>query len=92
MRRGHFRRVVGPFFVTFAIASISNRHYRFLTSLLNCTIRNFDKSLQSRNPDWGVRDLEEVCKAASEQGLVLVEKIEMPANNLSLIFRKKKEK
>lgn len=51
--------------------------------------RSFDRNLKSRNPSWGVRDLEAVCKAANDEGLELVEKIEMPANNLSLIFRKK---
>jgi pyruvate-formate lyase-activating enzyme len=52
--------------------------------------RTFDQSLKSRDPSWGVRDLEAVCKAADEQGLELVEKIEMPANNLSLLFRKRR--
>ncbi len=69
---------------------------RFICGFIICTVlflvfRAFDQSLQSRNPEWGVRDLEEVCQAASDQGLELVEKLAMPANNLSLIFRKKKE-
>jgi hypothetical protein len=34
--------------------------------------------------------LEAVCEAAEAQGMELVEKIEMPANNLSLLFRRKK--
>jgi Protein of unknown function (DUF938) len=51
--------------------------------------RKFDQSLKSRNPEWGVRDLETVVQAALEQDLVLVQKVEMPANNLSLIFQKK---
>ena len=50
--------------------------------------RNFDESLKSRNPDWGVRNVEDVIKAADKYGnLELGEKIEMPSNNLSLIFR-----
>lgn len=48
----------------------------------------FDASLKARNRDWGVRDLEAVAAAAGEHGLDLVEIVEMPANNLSLIFRK----
>ncbi|KAG7356624.1 DUF938 domain containing protein [Nitzschia inconspicua] len=51
---------------------------------------NFDASLRSRNPSWGVRDIEAVMEAASKEGLELVEKIEMPANNLSLIFQRKR--
>jgi SAM-dependent methyltransferase len=48
----------------------------------------FDESLRRRNPDWGVRRLDEVEALAAEQGLRLEERIAMPANNLSLIFRK----
>lgn len=48
----------------------------------------FDASLKSRNPAWGLRSLEEVTALAGTQGLELAERIEMPANNLSLIFRK----
>ena len=53
--------------------------------------RNFDASLKSRNPDWGVRKLAEVIKAAEKEGLELVEKVEMPANNTSLIFRRRRK-
>ena len=42
-----------------------------------------------RNPAWGVRDLEAVVDQAKANHLDLVETIEMPANNLSLLFRKK---
>jgi SAM-dependent methyltransferase len=49
----------------------------------------FDASLRSRNPDWGVRDLGEVSNLASRHGLDLVERVAMPANNLSLIFRRR---
>lgn len=51
----------------------------------------FDQSLKQRNPLWGVRDLEEVTKLAEANGLMLQETIEMPANNLSVIIRKKQE-
>lgn len=48
----------------------------------------FDASLRQRNADWGIRRLVEVTAAAAAQGLTLVERIAMPANNLSVIFRK----
>ena len=48
---------------------------------------DFDAGLRVRNPDWGVRDLGDVSDLARAQGLDLVERISMPANNLSLIFR-----
>ncbi len=47
----------------------------------------FDNSLRARNPDWGVRDLDEVTACATKFGLVLEQTIEMPVNNLSLVFR-----
>ncbi|WP_457092724.1 DUF938 domain-containing protein [Microvirga sp. P5_D2] len=48
----------------------------------------FDQDLRRRNPDWGVRDLEEVADLAKAHGLELAERIPMPANNLSLVFRR----
>ncbi|MEO0014202.1 MAG: hypothetical protein RLZZ535_2591 [Cyanobacteriota bacterium] len=47
---------------------------------------SFDHSLRDRNPLWGVRDLEEVVETAAAQNLKLQQVIEMPANNLSVIF------
>ncbi len=49
---------------------------------------DFDRSLQARDPQWGVRDLDEVEAAAKGEGLVLDQVIEMPVNNLSVVFRK----
>jgi hypothetical protein len=48
----------------------------------------FDVDLRQRNPDWGIRDFEEVVKLAGAHGLELAERIPMPANNLSLVFRR----
>lgn len=48
----------------------------------------FDLDLRQRNPSWGVRDLEQVVELAAANGLCFVERIAMPANNLSLIFQK----
>eukprot|EP00557_Chaetoceros_sp_GSL56_P008049 CAMPEP_0176493812 /NCGR_PEP_ID=MMETSP0200_2-20121128/9744_1 /TAXON_ID=947934 /ORGANISM="Chaetoceros sp., Strain GSL56" /LENGTH=256 /DNA_ID=CAMNT_0017891491 /DNA_START=330 /DNA_END=1100 /DNA_ORIENTATION=- len=48
----------------------------------------FDESLKARNPEWGVRDLEAVQELGSVNGMVLRHTIEMPANNLCLIFQK----
>ena len=48
----------------------------------------FDASLRAQNPAWGVRDLDDVAAAASRAGLALDEIVEMPANNLSVIFRR----
>lgn len=48
----------------------------------------FDESLRRRNPEWGLRDLAEVTALAEVNGFAAPEVVEMPANNLSLIFRK----
>jgi len=48
----------------------------------------FDASLKARDPAWGVRDLEEVVALARRHGLALAERVGMPANNLSLLFRR----
>lgn len=46
----------------------------------------FDEALRRQNPAWGVRDLNDVATLAARHGLVLRDIVEMPANNLSLIF------
>lgn len=48
----------------------------------------FDRSLRSQNETWGVRDLEDVSAEGEKNGLVFAERIGMPANNFSVIFRK----
>lgn len=49
----------------------------------------FDESLRARNPAWGVRDVAEVTQLAAGAGLDFVETVAMPANNLSLVFRRR---
>jgi SAM-dependent methyltransferase len=47
----------------------------------------FDREfLKARNPEWGVRDLEAVAALAAEHGFGEFEIVEMPANNLSVLF------
>lgn len=48
----------------------------------------FNEDLKRRNPEWGLRRLEEVAALAARSGLRLAGRIEMPANNLSLWFEK----
>ena len=48
---------------------------------------NFDQSLKIQNPLWGLRNLEDVNDIASENGFNLDNVIDMPANNLSVIYR-----
>ena len=49
---------------------------------------DFDHSLKRRNLEWGIRDLEKVTLTAAERQLELIEVIPMPANNLSVVFKR----
>ncbi|PRF64187.1 SAM-dependent methyltransferase [Burkholderia multivorans] len=48
----------------------------------------FDLQLRSRDPSCGVRDLETVVALGADLGLDCTEVVEMPANNLSVVFRR----
>jgi len=49
----------------------------------------FDASLRERDVRWGVRDQEEVAAEAAARGLALEEVVEMPANNRTLVLRRR---
>jgi len=49
----------------------------------------FDADLRARNAAWGVRDLDEVEAIANRHGFKLDQTHQMPANNLSVVFRLK---
>ena len=48
----------------------------------------FDASLKARDPAWGLRDRDTVVALARSHGLTLTLRTEMPANNISLLFRR----
>jgi SAM-dependent methyltransferase len=49
---------------------------------------DFDASLRSRDPSWGIRNLDDVALEARRHGLHLIKTVKMPANNLSVVYRK----
>jgi hypothetical protein len=49
---------------------------------------DFDRSLRERDPAWGLRDLEAVAALAAAAGFSAPAVTEMPANNLSVVFRR----
>lgn len=49
---------------------------------------DFDANLKGRNPEWGLRRVEEFAAAALTHGMLLEDVRTMPANNLMLLFRK----
>jgi trans-aconitate methyltransferase len=60
--------------------------YRFDGEFTAPSNAEFDRSLRSRNAEWGVRDVRDLRAAAA--GFTLEEVVAMPANNHSLIFRR----
>ncbi|HEX6073162.1 MAG TPA: DUF938 domain-containing protein [Sphingomicrobium sp.] len=48
----------------------------------------FDADLRSRDPEWGLRRVEDFATAAARRGLALEETRSMPANNLMLLLRR----
>jgi SAM-dependent methyltransferase len=47
----------------------------------------FDERLRGEDPRWGVRDVDDLQRLAASAGFGPAEIVEMPANNLSLVFR-----
>jgi len=48
----------------------------------------FDAQLRARDPEWGVRDLDDVVALARRHSLELAEVVAMPANNFSVVLRR----
>ena len=71
----------GAPFALYGPFSYGGRH----TSASNA---EFDHWLRLRDPSSGVRDLDELTRAADAAGLVLADDIAMPVNNRTLIWRK----
>lgn len=47
----------------------------------------FDESLKARDPAWGLRDVADMDRVAAEWGFARTGRVEMPANNLVLVYR-----
>lgn len=74
LRVGGILFIYGPF-------KIDGKH----TSMSN---QVFHESLIVRDAQWGIRDLSKVIFEAKTQGLKHTERIQMPANNQSIIFER----
>jgi SAM-dependent methyltransferase len=48
----------------------------------------FDERLRAEDPRWGVRDVDDLAVLAASAGFEPAELVAMPANNLSLVFRR----
>ena len=49
----------------------------------------FDVALRAENPAWGIRDLESLVAAAADCGFGLRAVVDMPANNLAVVFERR---
>jgi hypothetical protein len=77
---GHYLRPEGRLFL-YGPFKRAGKH----TAISNAV---FDSSLLERDPEWGVRDIEDLERLAAAVGLALIEIAEMPANNLTLVFER----
>lgn len=71
----------GALLVTYGPYKVRGSH----TSASNA---DFDDSLKAQDATWGVRDVDELEPVALRAGLKLVERIQMPANNWTLLWRR----
>lgn len=71
----------GGLLITYGPYKIAGAH----TSESN---ERFDASLRGRNPDWGVRDLDDLTQVSKEYGFHRRDPIAMPANNFLVLWDK----
>jgi cyclopropane fatty-acyl-phospholipid synthase-like methyltransferase len=69
---------------SFCLYGPFRRHGRFNTE----SNAAFDASLRARNPEMGLRDLEELQERAAQSGMILSRVYAMPSNNLCAVWRK----
>jgi SAM-dependent methyltransferase len=50
--------------------------------------KEFDAWLRTQNAQWGVRDFADIKDLAARNDFVLIETVPMPANNMSIIFKR----
>jgi Protein of unknown function (DUF938) len=62
--------------------------YKFEGEFTAPSNHDFDQSLRSRDPRWGVRDVVELDREAARHGLVRRETLALPANNHALVWRR----
>lgn len=74
LKRGGKLLIYGPFKIGGKATPESNEH--------------FDASLRSRNPEWGLRNYEDLQVIAEKCKMKLIDRVRMPANNWTLVFEK----
>ena len=62
--------------------------FRFGGEFTSSSNAEFDCSLKTNNFEWGIRDFEQLCQVAEEEGFAFQHNYSMPANNQLLVFKK----
>ena len=62
--------------------------FRFGGEFTSPSNAQFDYSLKTNNPEWGIRDFEQLCQVAEEARLAFQHNYSMPANNQLMVFKK----
>ena len=62
--------------------------FRFEGEFTSPSNAQFDSSLRTNNPEWGIREFEQLCHVAEDEGLAFQHNYSMPANNQLLVFKK----
>ena len=62
--------------------------FRFGGKFTSPSNAEFDYSLKTNNPEWGIRDFEQLCQVAEVRGFTFQHNYSMPANNQLLVFKK----
>jgi SAM-dependent methyltransferase len=62
--------------------------YRFSGEFTAPSNKEFDASLRARNPEWGVRDVDDLENLATSVGMAMEGSMPLPANNHCLVFYK----
>jgi SAM-dependent methyltransferase len=63
--------------------------YRRFGGHTSASNAEFDRDLRARDAEWGLRDMEAVTDVAARAGFGLAETVAMPANNFSLVFKRR---
>ncbi|XP_018571027.1 methyltransferase-like 26 isoform X2 [Anoplophora glabripennis] len=50
--------------------------------------RDFDKNIRASNPDWGVRDIQDLMRVADPHGIKIIKIYDLPSNNKCLVWKK----
>ena len=84
-----FFRGIGSVLITPGVLCVYGP-FRYRGGYTSASNAEFDRLLRRRDPSSGIRDFEALDRLASAQGLVLTADHAMPANNQTLVWRRRR--